>query len=192
MPWDFSGPTRFRSELIRECRDTGLIPQHSIRQLSFEGKFDQGRTIAKTQLAIRPWNSSVLRDWSISETKADNIDLACDIQEKIISLFPNEEISDIGCNFSFVNKAAIFPMYRQWLAETVRQRARAAEPDRGWECEDPLPDVFVWKDGVDQVGCGLTHPPSSAASAESAAFAAEGDEHLVVALLALGAQKSVG
>ena len=39
--------------------------------------------------------------------------------------------------------------------------------------------------------CGLTHAPCSAAGAESAAFAAEGDEHLVVALLALGTQKAV-
>ena len=67
-----------------------------------------------------------------------------------------------------------------------------AESDGSWKSEDPLPNILVGQDGVDQMGCGLAHSPCPAAGAESAALTRKGDEHLVVALLALGAQKAVG
>ena len=56
----------------------------------------------------------------------------------------------------------------------------------------PLSDIFDWQNGINEVGCGLTHPSSAAAGAESPAFAAECHKVLEFAGLALDSEEAIG
>ena len=68
----------------------------------------------------------------------------------------------------------------------------AAIAERIGQREDPLSDGNLGQDPVDEVGRSVGHTPAAAGGTEAAAFAAEGDEPVLPARVAVDAQESVG
>lgn len=75
--------------------------------------------------------------------------------------------------------------------ENVRlERGEPAELMR--ERQDELADRDVGEDSIDEVGTGVGHSPTRAARADAAGLAAEGDEEIVAARIAVASKKAVG
>jgi hypothetical protein len=81
--------------------------------------------------------------------------------------------------------------------EDATERASDVGAERGestkleWEREHPLPHGDGGKDAVDEVRGGVRHAASSAARAETAPLAAEGDEEIAAAVVAMETQEAV-
>ena len=80
--------------------------------------------------------------------------------------------------------------HRQHLGQRFRLRGQQ-ETQRKRKGQHPLPHGRFGKHVIDQVGGRLDHPPGTAAGAEPAPLAAERNQVLVRAAVALDAQEPV-